>query len=379
VVTASSSYLRTNHVDEFGIRQPDGSVRVLFPDIPSNYRVRTELAVPVYTGGRVRSAVDAAEADVAATDADARAIRADLELEITTAYWTLATAARRVGALQRAEERADRVVADVGARVDAGLLPPNERLSAQALRARQRVQVIQAENDRALAEAALARLIGARVGDRLDPTSPVSTSGVGATALVGQDFGIVVQQATNDRAERQALVSRVRSLRLAADVFRAATKPQLSAIAAAEPARPNARFVPRQATWHTSWDLGVGLTWSIWDGGRSRADRAVVTAQADALAARVDEFDALVALEIRQRQLDLESARAALVAAREGSEAATEARRVVNERFAAGVALSADVLDADVALLDADLDEARIEAAIRIAEARLVRAVGGRR
>ena len=72
--------------------------------------------------------------------------------------------------LERALERADASLGDVRARVDAGVLPPNDVLSAQAQRARQNVRLIQARNDAALAEADLARLVGRRAGtaDRAD-------------------------------------------------------------------------------------------------------------------------------------------------------------------------------------------------------------------
>jgi outer membrane protein TolC len=56
--------------------------------------------------------------------------------------------------------------------------------------------------------------------------------------------------------------------------------------------------------------------------------------------------------------------------------AATEARRVVGERFAAGVATSTEMLDSDVALLEAELEQSRLQAALRIGEARLLRTVG---
>jgi outer membrane protein TolC len=49
---------------------------------------------------------------------------------------------------------------------------------------------------------------------------------------------------------------------------------------------------------------------------------------------------------------------------------------VANERFLAGVATSADVLDAQVALLQAELDRTQALASGRVAEARLARAVG---
>jgi outer membrane protein TolC len=83
-----------------------------------------------------------------------------------------------------------------------------------------------------------------------------------------------------------------------------------------------------------------------------------------------------VALDVRQRRLGVEAARAAVAAAADGVRSATEARRVVGERFAAGVATSTDVLEAQVALLQAELDRTRALAGVKVAEARLARALG---
>jgi len=56
--------------------------------------------------------------------------------------------------------------------------------------------------------------------------------------------------------------------------------------------------------------------------------------------------------------------------------AAEDARRVVENRFKAGVATSTDVLDAQVALLQAELDRTQAVAAARLAQARLDRTLG---
>jgi outer membrane protein len=84
----------------------------------------------------------------------------------------------------------------------------------------------------------------------------------------------------------------------------------------------------------------------------------------------------MLALEVRQRRLDLSSARAQIEAAAEGVRSAAESRRVVQERLAVGVATTTDVLDAQVALLQAELDRTRALATARLAEARLARALG---
>ncbi len=378
ILTASSGYLRTNHVPEFGVPQVDGSFRVIFPDLPNNYRARGELTVPVFTGGRIDALVSAAKADGRAAGADRLVVEADVTLDVTRAYWTLVFARASVGVLTEALSRADAAVRDVGARVDTGLLPPNDLLSARAQRARQQVRLIQAQQDASIAEADLGRLIGARPGQAIVPASAVDRPTPGVDALVSAAAPALLERAATGRAERAALTARRASFEASADAAQAARRPQVAALAAVEPARPNARFVPRTDAWNTSWDLGVTVTWQIWDHGRARADRAAALAQASALGYRLADFDAGLGVEVRQRLLDLGSNRAALAASSEAVEAATEARRVVDERFAVGVATSTEVLDAQLALVEAELERTRIQAALRLGEARLLRTVGGR-
>ena len=81
-------------------------------------------------------------------------------------------------------------------------------------------------------------------------------------------------------------------------------------------------------------------------------------------------------MEVRQRVSERDASRAVIDAATDAVKSATEARRVVGERFAAGVATSTDVLDAQVGLLQAELDRTQAVANARLADARLVRALG---
>ena len=74
-------------------------------------------------------------------------------------------------------------------------------------------------------------------------------------------------------------------------------------------ARPNPKIFPRQAAWKPSWDIGVNVTWSLFDGGRVRAESAEAAANQRAAEERLKDFDANVDVEVRQRAADLASAR----------------------------------------------------------------------
>jgi len=376
--TTTAQYQRWNHIEEFRIPDGTGGTRVLFPDIPNTYRARAEVSMPVLSFGRVSTNVRAAEADVHSAAADRRTIEAEVRLDAMRAYWTLATARETAEVLAQSLSRTDAWVGDVQARLDAGFLPPNDLLTARAQRARHQVQLLQARQAAAMAELDLARLIGVPAGTPIQPSSAVDAPLARATEMAARPVAELVAYALDHRTERGSLTARSDGLREAAKAALANLKPYVMALAAVEPSRPNARFVPPVDAWRTSWTVDVKMTWPIFDSGRSRAQAAGLRAQAAGVDARRDDLEGLIGLEVRQRLLEIEFGRAAIAASAEAVAAATEARRVLDERFRAGVATSTEVLDAQVALLEAELERARLQAGLRLSEGRLLRALGDR-
>jgi outer membrane protein TolC len=378
VVSTGAGFLRTNHVEAFGLMLPDGTFRTIFPDLPDNYQVHAEVDVPIYTAGRVGALVSSAKADAAAVADDRASTEADLRLEIATGYWSLVTARASVTVLEQALRRADASVSDARARVEAGFLPPSDRLSAEAERAREAVRLIQARHEAAVAELTFDRLVGADLGQPIVTASSIADADPAAEALEHRGVVDLVDHARQGRPEVMSLKAHADSLEAAAQASRAVLRPAVAGIGTVEPARPNPIFVPRADDWKTSWSLGVNVNWAVWDGGRAQAQAAAETAQAEALRRQADDVEAGIAVEIRARLLDLDADRAALAASGEAVAAASEAHRVVAERFRAGVATSTEVLDAEVGLLEASLDQTRLAAAERLDEARLRHAIGDR-
>jgi outer membrane protein len=376
--SAQMQYVRWSHVDEFLIPDGQGGQRVLYPDIPNVYKGRVEMQVPVLTFGRVSTSVASAKADVDVAQADQRAAEADIRLDVMRVYWLLATVRENVSVLVQSLARTDAQVGDVRSRVDAGLLPPNDLQSAQAQRARQQVRLLQAQNDEVVVELELARLIGVPAGTTIVAASPVDQPLPQARELTKMSVDDLVKLAIGQRSELASLDARSEGLRQSAKATMATIKPYALALAAMEPSRPNMRFVPPIDAWRTSWTVDLKFVWPFFDGGRSKAQAAALTAQASGVDARRTDVEDAIGFEIRKTLLEIQFGEAQIVASDEGVAAAAEARRVVGERFLAGVATSTEVLDAQVALLEAQLERSRLDAALRLSEARLIRAAGAR-
>jgi outer membrane protein TolC len=371
-VTLTGGYARTSHVEEFGVPQPNGGLRVIYPDIPDNYFTRLSFQWPIYTAGRTDALIRAAEAEARALGEDIRTTRADLRLEAIRAYWAVVTATEAERVLREAVGRADATVADVRARFDAGLIPPNEVSSAEALRSRQQLQLIEAENQRRSVTEELRRLTG--IAGPIEPTDRLTPVNPGAPTPLPAPPGATGDG--RDRPERLAISERITAAEARRAAIESGRKPTIAVGAAADYSNPNPRIFPRSDTWRDFWEVSVTANWTLWDGGRLAADVSEAAAVAAAGRERLAEIDSVIALDIAQRRLDLDSARASLGAADQGVRSAAEARRVVSERFGVGVATSTEVLDAQVALLQAELDRTRALASIRLAEARLERALG---
>ena len=366
-LTALAGYTRTNHVEEFGIP----GARLIYPDVPDNVRSRIDLQWPIYTGGRAAALTRAAAAEAGAIDQDRDAARADLKLDITRAYWAVITARAAAGVVAQALGRIGTHLTDVRNQLNVGLVPPNEVLSLEAQQARQQVLMIEAQNLAETTGADFRRLVG------LTPDAPFELADrIDTPAAASQQTSTLVEAARARRAERKALEIRIGALGERKAAAEAGRLPMIATVGGYDVARPNPRIFPREAVWKPSWDIGVNLTWSFFDGGRVRAETAEAAANQRAAEERLKDFDANVDLEVRQRAADLASAEAAIAAAEVGARSATEARRVIADRFSTGVATNTDVIDAQVALLQAELDLTRALANAHMAAARLDRAVG---
>jgi len=370
-VALQGGYTRTNHVEEFAFAVPGQPRQVVYPDVPDNIRSRIDVQWLFYSGGRLDQLERAARAEREATGEDLTAARADLRLETTRAFWTLVTAREAEAVLSRSLESIGSYVRDLKARLDQGLIPPNEVLSAQAQESRQRVASIEATNARRVAEADLHRLMGTAGAGSIEPVATLE-----ATTPASADVEKLIADAIAQRPERRALTDRSDAAQARAQAAEAGMLPQVSFNGGFDYARPNPRIFPRRAAWDDSWDVSVNASWTLWDGGRVRAERAEAAALARAAQTRIGDFDRQVTFEVRQRQLELDSSRAAITAANDGVRAASEAQRVLGERFKAGVSTNTEVLDAQTAVLQAELDRTRALANARLAEARLARAVG---
>jgi outer membrane protein TolC len=376
-VDLGAGYTRRSEVPELAIFAPTNNPAqpveriVVFPNIQDNWRLRAGLALPIWTGGRLGGQIEAAAQGRAAAGEDLRAGRADLVFETKSAYWSLVTARESQRVLRESIRAYEAHLADARNRERFGLAARNEVLAVQVEQDRVELDRLRAEAAADAAEANLHRLLDLPPNSRVSPAEPLETS-----AVPRPDVEALVAEAQAGRAERKAVAARVAAAEAVAGAERGARLPQMALTGGYTYANPNRDIVPPTTDWKDTWDLGVGLSWNVFDGGRRSANEARARAQADAAREQLRELDRWIRLEVTQRALELRTAEARLAVAGRSVESAAESRRVAGDRYREGVIPSSELIDAEVAHERAALARTEALAALRLTAAGLDRAVG---
>jgi len=196
-----------------------------------------------------------------------------------------------------------------------------------------------------------------------------------ALVALRQD-SVLAERAQAERKDLQASAALAEAARSSASAARGGYWPQLQLYANYGYLHPNQRYQPVIPEFLGSWDVGVNLSFDLWNWGRTSrkaeaADAGVRQAEESYAQLRDD-----VALEVHRAALTVRRAREKLGVGQLGVEQAKENLRMTSDRYRNGLATSADLLDAEVALVQArtSLTGAQVEYAL--AKSRLERAVG---
>jgi outer membrane protein TolC len=362
-VTFQSGYTVTdNPMLGFGniLNQRSYSSSINFNDVPDtdNLNARGLVTLPLYTGGKVTAERTAAKANTAAARLEAEAVRNALGFEVVRAFFTAQKARNFIQAAQAAVVSYETNLDTARNRLAAGTLLRADLLDLEVRLAQAREDLVRARNAHALVLRSLQNLLGVE-----DQEFIVAET---APALRAPEIA-----ATRQRPELVAAAERAHAAEARVRGAKSGYLPEVSAFGSLDYDRG----------WKTdgdgsSYTAGVLLRWDLWDGKLTRARVAV--ARADAEVAREEERKLRLAvnLEVEQARLDLEQAAERLSVGDKSVAQAGESLALTQKRFAEGLALSTQLIDAQTALTSARVRRAEAESDRQIAIAALRKALG---
>lgn len=356
-LAAGAAYTRLNASPAFDLATSFGAFHSdpLFRDnqvISGN----VQLTVPLYAGGQISAGVRAAQQAAAGSRDSEQAAGADLKLEVAGAYVQVLRARKALGAAESSASSLTAHVDDVQALLERELVSRADLLAARVALANAEQIRTRDANAVQLALGEYNRLLGEPLdrSPELDEHLPVDP------ALATLPLGELVHRALSSRGELKAesAESQVLSAKARAEIGKALPQVALSG----SYTHLDNDFLDRDnfAT------VGVGFSWSLFDGGQARNRAAALRSASRAADRRLEELRSRIELQVRQSWLDVQEAQARLRTSGEAVAQADENVRTARELYGASMGTNTQVLDAvalqvtamdnrDSATLDASL------------------------
>jgi outer membrane protein TolC len=343
----------------------------LTSDIVNNYGLKATLQQPLFTGGKISGAIDAAQYSAEATKEDMKRDRADVQFNIQSAYWTLYRANEFKKVIDQNVEQMKSHTADAENLYKQGMLTNNDVMKVRVQLSDALVRQIDADNNVTLAMYALNNTLGLPLRTEIELTSVIQ--------VADRDWAPVdqlVSQAFDKRPEMLGMNARVKASEAGLTSARGAWWPQIYLIGDYNYNRPNSRYFPSTDVFKDSWDVTVALSFDLWNWNQTGHQ----TTQAHAQLAQAEEGLSMtkdgITLEVTQSYLAIHKSKERKSVAEQEVQQAEENYRITDGKFKQGFSTASDLLDAEVALLQAKLNLTQSLVDYELAIAQLSKSIG---
>ncbi len=366
----SAGYTRLSKVDPFNINTPFGNFEIS-PSILDNYQTKLTLAQPLFTGFRLKSSSDIAEYSANASQEDFNKDKNELVFNIRNGYWGLFKAEQIKKVIDENVLQVKAHLTDAQNLLDQGMLTNNDVLKIEVQYNDALLRQIDANNNLELARIALNSTMG------IPLTTEIGiASSTGKTTEGYDEVDVLVNRAFNRRSEVKSANYRIQASESGVTLAQSTWYPQIFLFSNLYYSRPNQRIVPAKDQFKETWDAGVSLSWDIWNW----LSTSYQTQQAEANLIQTQEglgiLKDAITLEVTQNYLTVNQNKRKIEISEIGVKQAEENMRITTERFKQGLTTSSEVIDAEVALLQAKTNYTNSLVDYELSKAKLDKSIG---
>lgn len=327
----------------------------------------------IYAGGGVTASVRSQKLALEAAVLELKSVINDALFEVRVRYYTVLVNRERIKVQEENVDLLQKQLQDVKNRFEAGTVSNFEVLRAEVALANAQPDLINARNDFRISIEELRQSLGFVTSNDNNLARVPEFLGSLEYQPASFDLKSSLVTAREQRPDLQRLVKLSESAEQGVKAQRAGYQPTVSAFGAYD-----WRQSPASSTKSSldGWTLGLQSSWNIFDGRATQGRVVQARSLLEQTKLSLAEAGLSVDVDVRRAVSTFQGAVELAEASKKVVEQATEAVRLANARFSAGTATQLDVLQTQVALTDAKLNQLRAYYSYNVAVAATRRAMG---
>ena len=335
--------------------------------IGNSYTNSITASMPLYTGGALSGQIMSAKAGYKSALVGVQKSYNDMRSTVTNGYYTVLQADDMQVLARESVARLEEHLKNVKAQYDVGVVAKVDVLRSEVELANAQQNLIKAENAYKISEANFNKIIGLPLATNLFLEDTLNY------VPYDKDLEYCLDYASKNRPELEQAKQGVEAARGQVRAARSGYQPQI-AVSASQNFGTSDKHWP--ADEESTWSVALQASLTIFDTGVTRSKAHAAKANYfSAEESYRDTVDAVM-LDVRSQYLNLREAEKRISTTEVAVSQAEEDYRIAQLRYQAGVGTNTDVLDAQVALTDAQTNYLQSVYDYNISKTNLETAIG---
>jgi outer membrane protein TolC len=335
----------------------------------NQYTVGIAFSQNIYTGGRIAAQNAAADAQLRSANIEVGAQRAQVSLDVTSAYYDAVLADQFLAIADSSLAQTDVILSQTKLARQVGNSSEYDLLRAQVTRDNQIPVRLQARLNRQVAYLRLKQLLTMPLDDSLHLTTGIEgANGPTLPSIAAEGQG---DTASSNRAPVRELDEAIHAQEAQVKIARSERIPSLSLVSNYQRLYFPIGNFPTLNAGVNNWTLGLSTSFPILDGGRIKGDQAVAEAGVAQAKAQRDQTREFAALDTRVALNSLREAEASWEASRGTADQAQRAYAIDEVRYREGISTQTDLSASRLLLEQAKANRAQAARNVAVARVRL--------
>ncbi|MEW6508879.1 MAG: TolC family protein [Bacteroidota bacterium] len=364
----------SDNIPAFEVQLPSSPnpFRISSP-IYDNYNLRFGFSQPIFTGLKLISLKSSAKNNLKASLSELSKEENEAAFNIYNSYWNYYKAEEIKKLISQSLKQIEAHLNNAKNFYENGLISKNDFLKLEVQYSNTKLMLIEAEKNSRLAQIMFNKSIG------VDLNTGTSVKGDEIIELqITDSLQDILAEALNQREELKSLSYRINASKDLITSAKSNWFPSLYLNGNYYYSNPNPRFQPAKSEFNYNWEVGVTLSWDIWNWGLTSSQTRQAEESKIQLEVNKEQLSENIQQEVYSNYLDLVKNREKVLVNKETLNQATENYRITAEKFNVQIASSTDLIDAETLKLQAETNLKSAEIDFQISKIKLDKSLGRR-
>ena len=329
-----------------------------------NFNNSIKLNWPLYTGGRVEGQINQAKLNENVASLGVTKAQEQVKLDTTTAYYNVLQGRNVVKVNQGTVDNLAEHLQNVQAQYQVGTVAKSDVLRSEVELANAQQNLTKAQNSYDVAVASLNNVIG----------MPLDSQNIMKDDLSYVKYDLSLEDSIKMAQERRPEIAQSKdNIDVAKTGIKIADSGRLPTVSVSANDGLSGSEFPGQ---NNNWSMGISASWNLFDAGVTSAKVKAAKANVEKVQAGDEQLRSGIELEVRQAYLSMKEAEARIETSKVGVSKGTEDLKASQAKYYAGVGTNMDVIDAQMALTQANTNATQAAYDYNVNKAKLEKAVG---